>query len=163
MKFKITTPLPQPTDSFVVEITTYQGDSDGNSVFRVGPFVKGKDEESLQSLIETLERVLETFRWPTNQLENHHYDVLGFYHWFSNEDRSIEFMQENYPEILERHGVEVHTELARLTDGFYPDWPMDHLYGLRETRYGFICESLRQYKVFYYDNAGVKYSVVVEE
>lgn len=162
MQFSIASPVVPPLDCFMVEVRTYQGDESGDTVFSVGPFRRDADEASLQSLIETLDRVRDNFRWGNPDRLAHHEDILGFLHWFDSSDYSnMGDLRNDYPELVEMYGVEAHEELARLTDGWYPDWPLDHLRGFgSEGRHAL--ERLGEYEVFYYDADGNKFAVNVQ-
>lgn len=164
MEFAVMSRVVPPVDCFVVEIHTYQGADDGNSVFSVGPFKKGQDEESLESLVETLERVRYTFRRgsPTRETANHS-DVLGFLHWFGPEEYSdMDVLRNEYPALVEKFGVEAHQELARLAykSDWYSPWPEDNLRGLGQNE-NYPYETLNNYDVFYFDADGNKFVVEV--
>lgn len=165
MEFVVTSLVAPPIDSFMVEVHTYQGASDGDSVFSVGPFKRGLHEESLQSLIETLERVRETFQQgsPTRETA-HHSQVLGFQQWFGPDGYAeVDELRNDYPELVEKFGVEAHEELLRLTlDGrWYSPWPEDNLRGLGQNE-NYPYETLNNYEVFYYDTDGNKFMVDVQ-
>lgn len=163
MQFNITSRIAPPVDCFMVEVHTYQGDSNGNSVFTVGPFRRGADEASLQSLIETLDRVRENFRWGNPDRLPYHDDILGFLHWFDSTDYSdMNVLRDEHPEVVARYGVEVHEELARLAEGWYPEWPWDQLIKFGPDDRTPVMEKLEKYLVFYYDTEGDKFSVEVE-
>ena len=148
-------PAPEtPTDSYVVEIQSMQGDADGYREFTVGPFKKGQDEVPLQSLLETLQRM--KARFPNGMRGDSTYnDVLGHLQWFGTETVTIEFLQEYYPEVLSTYGVEAHQELINVAENHYTEWQGDALTDYKKD------EKLTKYGVVYYDEAGTKRNVEV--
>lgn len=158
MKLIITSPVPVvPPNSYTVEITTYRGDSDGDSHLIMGPFKRDEEEASLQCLLETLQRTKEQF--PNGRLGNEEYSytrtVLGFLQWFGASTCStLEEMQENYPEELEIFGIDSSLAITSLVKEFYADnWPFQE---------GCIEETLSKYEVFYYDEGSVKHNVEID-
>jgi hypothetical protein len=143
-----------PKDSYVVEIQSMQGDGDGYRDFTVGPFKRGQDEAPLQSLLETLKRMEEKF--PNGRTGNGTYrDVLGFQQWFGTELTSIESLQEYYPDLLNKHGVEAHQQLIGLTENHFSEWHGDAMTDYQRD------EKLTKCGVVYYDEAGTKHDVQV--
>jgi hypothetical protein len=155
MKLVVQNPVPvaeTPKDSYVVEIQSMQGDGDGYRDFTVGPFKKGQDEASLQSLLETLKRMDE--RFPNGRTGDGTYrDVLGFQQWFGTDIVSIEHFQEFYPQLLTEHGIAVHEELIQLAEHHFSEWHGDAMTDYKRD------EKLSKYEVFYYDGAGMKHTV----
>lgn len=150
MQLVIDQPVPvdeAPTDSYVVVIESMQGDADGYRKFTVGPFKKNQDEAPLQSLLETLKRMMD--------IGGRKYDdVLGFQQWFG-EVTSIEDLQKYYPNVLNKYGVEVNQELIALTENHFSEWHGDAI-----ADYQYL-EKLTGYWVFYYDEAAVKHTVQI--
>jgi hypothetical protein len=159
MKLIITDPVPvkdMPKDSYIVEIQSMQGDGDGYRDFTVGPFVKDRDEASLQSLLETLERMKTGF--PPGVIRNGAYrDVLGFLQWFGTEEITIESLREYYPDLLSKYGEKAHQEIIDLTENHYSEWHGDALTDYTRD------EKLTKYGVVYYDKTGTKYNVEIQE
>lgn len=164
MLFKITDPVDVPLNHYVVEVNTYQGDADGDSVFIAGPFAKGEDEEALESVIETLERIKENFAWgQPRKYGKYHSDVPGFLQWFDSNYGRAEDVKECRPALYRSSDVEAMESMFRLSNQWYQDWPMDHLANsvLRDED-DTIYESLKSYHVFFYDSEGRKFNVTVE-
>jgi hypothetical protein len=147
---------PVPTvaiDSYMVEIQTMMGDGDGYRVLTVGPFKRGQQEDSLQSLLETLKRMDEKFPRGMGGTDNYD-DVLGYYEWFCAV-RSIESLKKYGAELIARDGETVHQEILALSGDHYEEWNMDAIVdGMRP-------EKLDEYKVFYYDAVGTKHTVQI--
>lgn len=160
MKFIITDPIPvaePPKDSYVVEVQSMQGDADGYHDFTVGPFKKGQDEAPLQSLLETLERMDAAFS-PGGRRPDTYNDVLGHLQWFGTEIVTIDSLRQHYPNLLNKHGEEVHQELIDLTqnENHYAEWRGDAMTDYTRD------ERLTKYGVVYYNEAGVKFKVEVQ-
>lgn len=150
MQLNICDPVPAVAfDSYMVEIQTVMGDADGYRDFTVGPFKRGEQEASLQNLLETLRRMDEASR-------SDYDDVLGFSEWFCVV-RSIEEMRKYASALIARDGEKVHQEIMDLSTAHYEEWHMDPISG------GTIPQGLSDYSVFYYDNAGVKHTVAIED
>jgi hypothetical protein len=150
MKLVIDQPVPveeTPTDSYVVVIESMQGDADGYRKFTVGPFLKNKDEAPLQSLLETLKRMMDIHGRDYNE-------VLGFQQWFG-EFTSIEDLQNYYPNVISKYGVDVNKELIAMTENHFSEW-----HGDATANYQYL-EKITGYWVFYYDEKAVKHTVQV--
>lgn len=161
MQFNVTTPVEPPEpESYVVEINTYRGDADGDSQLLMGPFKAGKDDESLQSLLETLRRIKERFPHGRGGSSEFSYEsnVLGFAQWFGvNPSSTVEELQECYPQLVEKFGLETNLAVSALVKDFYSEeWPYQEGYP------DMIEESLDNYKVFYYNEIGDKFNVEID-
>ena len=136
-------------DSFMVEIQTVMGDADGYRDFTVGPFKRGGQESSLQSVLETLRRM-------ENKVPRGDYDdVLGYMEWFCAV-RSIDDLRKYEPALIARDGEEIHQEIMDLSTEHYEEWHMDPIVD------GAYPEKLSEYKVFYYDERGIKHVVQID-
>lgn len=154
MQIVISDPVPTVAiDSYMVEIQTMMGDGDGYRVLTVGPFKRGQQEDSLQSLLETLKRMDEKFPRGMGGQDNYD-DVLGYYEWFCAV-RSIEELNKYGADLIARDGETVHQEILALSGDHYEEWNMDAIVdGMRP-------EKLDEYKVFYYDAVGTKHTVQI--
>lgn len=90
MKIEITTPIPAveaPSDAFVVEVDAIRDDGDFKKIV-VGPFARGRDEASLESLMTTLELMFEL--GPVDGTDRNFYgNVEGFDHWFGKSENAL--------------------------------------------------------------------------
>lgn len=152
MQLTISDPVPAvTTDGYMVEIETMMGDGDGYRVLTVGPFKRGEQESSLQSLLETLKRMDGAFPRGMSGEDNYD-DVLGYYEWFCAV-RSIEDLNKYGPELIARDGVQVHQDVIKFSMNHWTEWNMDAIVdGIRP-------EKLNHFAVFYYDDAGAKHTV----
>lgn len=139
-----------PKDSYVVEIQSMQGDADGYTKLKVGPFKKDKEEANLQSLLETLKRMKSEFSYDTG-FKN----ILGFEQWFG-EAASFDDMHEWFPELLEKFGTEASQQIIDLSKNHSIEWPNDPTSDYQTP------EHLDKYKVFYYDAEGKKFKVEID-
>lgn len=155
MQIVISDPVPAVAiDGYMVEIETMMGDGDGYRALTVGPFKRGEQEASLQSLLETLKRMDEKF--PRGMSGDGNYDdVLGYYEWFCAV-RSIEDMNKYGAELIARDGAAVHQEIMDLSTEHYEEWNMDAIVD------GTRPEQLNKFNVFYYDDAGVKHTIQID-
>lgn len=154
MKLTISDPVPAVAiDSYMVEIQTMMGDGDGYRALTVGPFKRGEQEASLQSLLETLSRMDAKFPRGMSGADNYD-DVLGYYEWFCVV-RSIEELNEYGAELIARDGVEVHQDILDLSEDHYEEWNMDAIVD------GTRPEQLNKFNVFYYDDDGVKHTIQI--
>lgn len=152
MKLEVTTlvpPMPVDADSYSVEIETMRGDADGYETITVGPFYRGKHEENLQSLLETLDRMGKRFPNGMGGRDNYK-DVLGYEQWFG-EIWNMEIAERDYTELLDKHGREVHEKLIELAEPVVEDmsWPFDEIQA----------NQLDEYHVYYYNADGKKFNV----
>jgi hypothetical protein len=155
MQIDIGDPVPAVTnDGFMVEIETMMGDGDGYRTLAVGPFKRGEQEASLQSLLETLQRMDGKFPRGMSGEDNYD-DVLGYYEWFCAV-RSIEDLNEYAVELITGDGVKVHQDIIDLSMDHWTEWNMDAIVN------GIRPEKLNQFTVFYYDIAGVKHTVQID-
>ena len=154
MKLLVTVPANvtlTPKDSYTVEIQSMQGDADGYTNFKLGPFKRGENDLNLQSLLETLNRM------EKHRSKRDYEDVLGFQQWFG-EVGSLESLQEYYPELLSKYGEETHLALIQLSKGMHyeEEWPRDAMSGYE------LPERLTKYEVFYFSPEGTKYIVEID-
>lgn len=151
MRIEVTTPVPVPEvplGSFVVEVETMWGDGDDYKTFVAGPFVRGRDEASLESVLSTLDVM--TKRGPDFPYNWDSYsDIPGFAHWFG-QLRDLQSLETIYPEQI-KLGRKYHANLLELSKGFRSDdyWPDDE----------YAVYDLSKYHVYYYDAEGVKFNV----
>lgn len=155
VQLTVSHPVPvEIKDSYIVEIQSMLGDGDVYRDFTVGPFKKSKDDDSLHSLLETLERMDEKFPRGMGGTDNYD-DVLGYYEWFC-EVRTLEAMNKYGPELIARDGADIHQEIMDLSKDHSSEWNMDSIVDCIRP------EQLAQFNVFYYDEAGVKYAVQID-
>lgn len=152
MKLKITTlvpaVLPDP-NTYVVEIESMRGDGEDYRTFTIGPFYRDNDEASLESALQTLERM--TQRFPSGMLGGNSYsDVPGFLHWFG-QLWDLDNFETNFPDQV-KYGREYHETLLDLAESLRSDdvWPSDD-YGNDDELVG--------YRVYYYTSDGEKFNV----
>jgi hypothetical protein len=150
MQIKRTAPAEFFCDSYVVEIQTMLGYGNVYRDFTVGPFKRGEQEASLQSLLETLGRMAEKFPHGMGGIDNYD-DVLGYYEWFCA-IRSIEGLMK-LVDLIARDGAKVHHEIMSLSTEYWVEWHMDAIVDCLRP------ERLTDYEVFYYDEAGMKHTV----
>lgn len=150
MQINIGDPVPAVAiDGYMVEIQTVMGDADGYRDFSVGPFKRDGQEASLQSALGTLRRM-------KNKVPRGDYDdVLGYMEWFCAV-RSIEEMRKYEPALLSRDGEKVHQEILDLSTEHYEEWHSDPFLD------GITPQRLVEYKVFYYDEGGIKHFVQID-
>lgn len=147
-------PMPRPTNptsSFMVEIQSIMGDEDGYTNWAVGPFAPCQ-QDSLQSLLETLNRMKEAF--PRGMSGNDTYTtILGFQQWFKEVATMDELKKEAW-KAYDLHGEEAHQKIfSLLRPEWATQWPDDATAGYESP------EQFNKYKVFYYDANGDKYEV----
>lgn len=150
MQLAINDPVPAvANDGYMVEIQTVMGDADGYRDFTVGPFKRGGQENSLQSVLETLRRM-------ENKVPSGDYDdVLGYQEWFCAV-RSIDDLRKYEPALIARDGEKVHQDIMDLSTEHYEEWHSDPFLD------GVAPQMLVEYKVFYYDERGVKSFVQID-
>lgn len=150
MRFIIGAPIANShtPESYEVEVKVMFGDGDGYDTFIVGPFLKDKDEELLQHLIETLERMEQAYPHGRGGGDEYNH-VEGFAAWF----------EEDYDE---EEATEDGDTLAETINAFYarnknyPNWPHDVTY--METS-----ASYNDSWVVYYDESKTAHKVTVEK
>lgn len=158
MKISITNPVVvelNPVSSYVVEVESMMGDGDGYSKFNVGIF-KEDEMNFLECLLETLNRMSVAF--PHGMSGSDDYEkVLGFPQWFG-EGFDLDEMKRYYLKNLALHGVEANQNILDNYKADYSDcWNMDATSDYQSP------ESFVGYKVFFYDENGIKYDVEVTE
>lgn len=124
------------TDSYVVECKAMYGDADGYGKVEIGGFKKNQDEDLLQDLIKTCESLVSEHLYGRGGSDVYGH-VEGFNKWFDADMLS----DEEYHLLPDR--------VKSLTT----DWLLDPV-GLGETK-----ASFESFKVFYYDENGVKHNV----
>lgn len=138
MKIQIGEKLKTPINAYVVEIETMYGDADGFGRIAVGGFKKDEEEEYLKDLLETCERMDEAYPRGRGGYDNYDH-VEGFNKWFNIDDTT----DEEYNAMSQREKeLSAYWEYNPQCDGGHASF------------YG--------YKVFYYDENGVKYEVSVK-
>lgn len=155
MQIVISDPVPAVAiDGYMVEVQTMMGDGDAYRDFTVGPFKRGGQESSLQSLLETLTRMEDKFPYGMGGTDSYN-DVLGYYEWFCAV-RSIEALNKYGAELIARDGAEVHQKIMNLSTNHYEEWNMDATVDCIRP------EMLNKFAVFYYDEAGVKHTLQIK-
>jgi hypothetical protein len=133
MEILIGEPVPNlhTPDTFEVVVTSMIGDADGFPSFTVGPFVRGIDDEVLDSFLQLMTAM--SLAYPNGRGGNDDYEhVDGFNDWFGYEN-----MPSSIAVFCERLGIEMY-------------WPNDpHFDGVL---------SFRNAQVFYYDAERVAHS-----
>lgn len=136
-------------DTFEVEINTYSGDADAYHQLVVRSFIRGQDEDALESLIGTLQRMKEKYPYGRGgDWDRYNYqDVEGFNSWFgeSYATSEAEYLTNYSHSSLPYEVFAPHRELSRRI-GEYFEWPWDVVVqdGLESTP--------RSWKVFYYSD-----------
>lgn len=129
---------PDYRNQYVVECEAMFGDADGKGMVVIGGFIKGQDEEHLEDLLQTCERLEKAY--PYGRGGGDDYDHIdGFGRWFRPDNLSEEEYN-SLPECVR----DLCAEWLLEPDG------MGHQ------------ASFEGYKVFYYDENGVKFNVAVE-
>lgn len=124
------------TDSYVVECKAMYGDADGYGKVEVGGFKKNQDEVLLWNFLETCERLVSEYPYGRGGGDDYNH-VEGFNKWFDADMMS----DEEYHSLSER--------VKSLTTG----WLLD------PTSFEGAQASFESFKVFYYDENGVKHNV----
>lgn len=164
MNIKIKTPVIEQSPlcrSYVVEITTLRNNESKETTFPVGPFKKGEDEASLESLLATLQRMKKRTRDAGGY---HNYTgALGFMQWFAN-NLTIDDIHNYEPLALSFYPEETQQAIIELVGDKGTLWPQDvtepdHTYSYHKNMRSH--ERLKSYNVFYYNKKNVKLNVKV--
>lgn len=123
-------------DRYVVEVTGTFVSSPGEAMLIMGGFVPNKDDVFLGDLLDTLERLVNVYKYG-RQATDEYYHIPGYETWFAQSSLTKEEVSA-LPEAIQKYGVE---------------WLADPT-GLPGSRATFS-----SYQLYYYDGDGTKYEV----
>lgn len=123
---------------YMVECEAMFGDADGEGQVNIGGFVRGQDEALIEDLLKTCERLVKAY--PNGRGGSADYNHIdGFNRWFDADA----LPEEEYDALSEVH------------QNFIADW-------LYEPNGMGQQATFKGYKVYYYDENGVKHDVRIK-
>lgn len=125
-------------NAYVVECEAMYGDADGEGILEVGGFAKGKDEIYLEDFLGFCERMKVAYPHGRGGYDDYNH-IEGFDKWFDADNLA----DEDYHALPEK---------VKFLSTYWLNDPQGD--GMQA--------SFEGYKVFYYDEQGIKYNTSVE-